>query len=413
PPDATVSLNGAVLSRGAFRGLFGRDETVELAVTKEGYTEYRETVALTAAEAVMRTVRLDAGSTPAEAPVDPTVDKTVEKPADEGPVLRVVPVSSSRIVALAAGSGTSVVASDAAGKVFALGADGKVLWSAPTGNGSNENSQAVAGAGVVAYAGDRSLAVFDAATGARLWQKALGKGDSGLFGRRPAFVGSLLVMSSDAGIASYEAKTGIAGASFAIAGGSDMSPCCSGGVLYIASKSGVFQAVDAASMAVKASVPTGAVQPVASAPVVSGKRAVFADRRGLVTAIALDSTAIAWQSNLDSAKSVEIFSDPLVTSDSVCVTGKRVLYALSLADGKPRFAPLQGITTQPCEAKGYLWCGAGSTLKQIDPATGKTLAEFALAAAASGRPAFDGKVLFVPLADGSVGMVNLEKLKKS
>jgi len=166
-------------------------------------------------------------------------------------------------------------------------------------------------------------------------------------------------------------------------------------------------------MAVKASVPTGAVQPVASAPVVSGKRAVFADRRGLVTAIALDSTAIAWQSNLDSAKSVEIFSDPLVTSDSVCVTGKRVLYALSLADGKPRFAPLQGITTQPSEANGYLWCGAGSTLKQIDPATGKPLAEFALAAAASGRPAFDGKVLFVPLADGSVGMVNLEKLKKS
>lgn len=397
PPDATVSVNGAVLSRGAFRGLFGRDETVELAVTKEGYTDYRETVALTAADAVTRTVRLDSGAAPAETP------------ADEGLSIHFAPVSSSRIVALGAGSGVSVAA-DAAGKVFVLGADGKVLWSAPTGNGTNENSQAVAGSGVVAYAGDRTLAVFDAATGAKLWQKALGKGDSGLFGRRPAFAGSLLVMSSDSGIAAYDAKTGNAAAGFAIAGGSDMSPCCSGGVLYIASKSGVFHAVDPAGMTGTASIPTGAVQPVASAPAISGKRIVFADRRGLVTAIDLGSTAVAWQAKLDPAKSVEIFSDPLVTSDVVCLMGKNALYALSLADGSPRFTPLQGITTQPCEAKGYLWCGAGKTLKQLDPASGKTVAEFSLAAAASGRPAFDGKTLYVPLADGSVGMMSLDKI---
>ncbi len=406
PPDATVSVNGAVLSRGAFRGLFGRDETVELAVTKEGYSDYRETVALTASDAVTRAVRLDSGAAPAETPAD----ATTETPADEGLTIRFAPVSSSKIVALSAGSGAPVVAADASGKVFAIGADGKVLWSASTGNGTNENSQAVAGAGVVAYAGDRSLAVFNAATGAKLWEMALGKGNSGLFGRRPAFADSLLVMSSDAGIAAYDAKTGSVVADFSIAGGSDMSPCCSGGVLYIASKSGVFQAIDPASMTGKASVQTGAVQPVASAPAVSGKRAVFADRRGLVTAIALDLMTVAWQAKLDPAKNVEIFSDPVVAADSVCLTGKNVLYVLSVTDGAPRFAPLQGITTQPCSAKGYLWCGAGTTLKQIAPVSGKAVAEFPLAAAASGRPAFDGKVLYVPLANGSVGMMNLEKM---
>lgn len=397
PPDATVSVNGAVLSRGAFRGLFGRDETVELAVTKEGYTDYRETVALTAADAVTRTVRLDAGAVP------------VETIAPEELSVRAVPVSSSRIIALTTAAGSAVVASDAAGKVFALGPDGKVLWSAPTGNGSNENSPAVAGSGVVAYAGDRFLAVFDAGTGTKLWQKALGKEDSGLFGRRPAIAGSQLFMSSDGGITAFDAKTGSPGASFAIGGGSDMSPCFSDGVLYIASKSGVFQGLDAASMAGTGSIQTGAVQPVASAPAISGNKAVFADRRGLLTAISLDSKSIAWQARLDQAKNVEIFTDPLVTGETVYVMGKKALYALSLLDGSPRFAPVQGITTQPCEAKASLWCGSGPKLLQIDPSTGKTKAEFTLPAAASGRPAFDGKTLYVPLSDGSIGMINLER----
>lgn len=401
PPDAIVSVNGAVLSRGAFRGLFGRDEAVGLAVTKEGYVDYRETVSFAGVDAVTRTVRLDAGSV------------SVESPSPEGLSVRAIPVSSSRIVALAYGSGSVIVASDAAGKVFALDADGKVLWSQPTGNGSNENSSAVVGSGVVAFAGDRFLVVFDVGSGAKLWQKPLGKGDSGLFGRRPAIAGSMLVMSSDGGIASFNAKTGNAGANFAISGGSDMSPCCSDGVLYIASKSGVFQAVEAASMAGKASVTTGAVQPVASAPAVFGKRAVFADRRGLVTAIDLDSMAVAWQSRLDSTKNAEIFSDPLVTADSICIMGKNVLYSLSLPDGTPRFAPVQGITTQPCGAKGYLWCGSGSKLLQIDSATGKTQADYPLPAVASGRPIFDGTALYIPLSDGSVGMINLETLKKS
>ncbi|HNY17901.1 MAG TPA: PQQ-binding-like beta-propeller repeat protein [Treponemataceae bacterium] len=395
PADATVSVNGATLSKGAFRGLFGQDETIELAVTKEGFKDYRETVALSSGDAVTRAVKLEAG----------------EKQSSGALSVQPVPVSSVKIIALSADGGSVIAASDAAGKVYALGPDGKVRWSQSTGNGSNGNSPAVIGNGAVAYAGDSVLAVFDAATGAKLWQKSLGKGDSGLFGRKPAFAGSALAMSSDGGIVAFDAKTGAETARFAMTDGSDMSPASSGGVLYIASKSGAFHAIDAATMTEKSSVQTGAVQPVASAPAISGNLAIVADRRGLVTAVSLPSMTVAWQKRLDPVKSVEVFSDPVLTGDSAFVMGKGALYALSLADGSPRFAAIQGITSQPCLAKGYVWCGAGTALLQIVPSTGAVAGKLPLPAVASGKPAFDGVRLFVPLTNGSVGIVSLDALK--
>jgi hypothetical protein len=394
PADATVSVNGATLSKGAFRGLFGPNESIELAVAKEGFKDYRETVSLSSGEAVTRSVRLEADENQSTATLS----------------VNPVPVSSVKLVALSAG-GSVVAASDAAGKVYALGPDGKVRWAQPTGNGSNGNSPAVIGNGAIAYAGDSVLAVFDAATGAKLWQKALGKGDSGLFGRKPAFVGSFLAMSSDSGIVAYDAKTGAEAARFAMTDGSDMSPACAGDVLYIASKSGVFHAIDSSTMTGKSSVQTGAVQPVASAPVISGNIAIFADRRGLVTAVSLSSMTVAWQKRLDPAKTVEVFSDPVLSGDSAYIVGKNALFSLSLADGSPRFAAMQGITGQPCLAKGYIWCGAGSSLLQIVPSTGAVAAKLPLPAAASGKSAFDGARLYVPLANGSVGVLSLDSIK--
>ena len=395
PADATVSVNGATLSKGSFRGLFGQDESIELAVSKEGFKDYRETVALSSGEAVTRSVRLESDEQHSSATLSVRPD----------------PVSPVKIIALSADGGSVVAASDAAGKVYALGPDGKVRWAQATGNGANGNSPAVIGNGAIAYAGDSVLAVFDAATGAKLWQKALGKGDSGLFGRKPAFVGSSLAMSSDGGIVAYDAKTGAETARFAMTDGSDMSPAYSGGVLYIASKSGVFHAIDSASMTEKSSVQTGAVQPVASAPVIAGNLAIIADRRGLVTAVSLSSMTVAWQKRLDPVKSVEVFSDPVLTGDTAFLVGKNTLYSLSLADGSPRFAAIQGITSQPCFAKGYIWCGAGTSLLQIVPSTGAVAGKLPLPAVASGKPAFDGVRLYVPLANGSVGMLSLDALK--
>jgi outer membrane protein assembly factor BamB len=401
PADATVSVNGATLSKGSFRGLFGKDEAIELAVAKEGFKDYRETVALSSGAAVTRAVRLEPGESA----------KAAEPSAPDTLAVRAVPVSSAKLVALSCDEGSIVAASDAAGTVYRLGTDGKTRWSQATGNGANGNSPAVVSGGVVAYAGDRVLVVLDAATGAKLWQKALGKGDSGLFGRRPAFAGSTLAMSSDVGIVGYDAKTGTEGARFAIADGSDMSPACSGGVLYVASKSGVFHAIDPATMTGKASVQTGAVQPVASAPSIAGDLAIVADRRGQVTAISLSAMTVSWQKRLDPAKSVEVFSDPVVTGDSVYVSGKNALYALSLADGSPRASPIQGVTTQPCLAKGYVWCGAGSTLLKIVPATGAVAAKLTLPASASGKPASDGARLYIPLSNGSVGILSLDTVR--
>ncbi len=401
PADATVSVNGATLSKGAFRGLFGKDEAIELAVAKEGFKDYRETVALSSGAAVTRAVRLEPGESAPEA----------RTAAPDPLAVRAVPVSRAKLVAISCDGGSTVAASDAAGTVYCLGSDGKARWSQATGNGANGNSPAVLSGGVVAYAGDRALVVLDAATGAKLWQKTLGKGDSGLFGRRPAFAGSVLAMSSDGGIVGYDAKTGAELARFPLADGSDMSPACSGGVFYIASKSGVFHAIDPATMTGKASVSTGAMQPVASAPVIAGDLAIVADRRGQVIAVSLSAMTVSWQRRLDPAKSVEVFSDPVVARDSVYVAGKSALYALSLADGSPRVQAIQGITTQPCFANGYVWCGAGSALLQIVPSTGAVAAKLPLPASASGKLAFDGERLYVPLADGSVGILSLDTVK--
>lgn len=415
PVDAEVSVNGTKLARGNFAGLFSRGETISVSVKKSGFAEYVEAISITGAEPVTRDIRLEAVT--AESPASPA--PKAEKARPEGPVswealkpaATLASASSSRLLYVSSSGDGKFYASDATSGISAVGAKGQKLWYGQTGNGSNANSPAVVAGSYVAFAGDRTLSVLDAAGGKTLWSVALDKTNSCIFGRHPALFGGRLYASSSDGISAFSLADGKSVGSLAISDGSDMSPAVFGKTLYIVSKTGTFYAIDPDSLIVKASLATGATQPVATEVAALDGKAYFVDRKGQVTAVKSDASAVVWQEKLGEGKAVEVFSDPVVTSTGVYITAKGTLYALSVASGARLFPPLSGVTSTVCAVKKSLWCGmTGNMLAELNAADGKVLRQITLPAAVSGPPAYAGGILSAPLANGQELLVELAAL---
>ena len=391
PVDAEVSVNGTKLARGNFSGLFSQGETISVSVKKAGYTDYAEDVSIAGGEPVTRDIKLEAVKAVAPAAPAPKTEKA--KP--EGPVsweelkpaTNLVTASTSKILYVSPSGDGKFYASDAKSGISALGAKGQKLWSGQTENGSNTNSPAVVAGSYVAFAGDKTLSVLDSAGGKRLWSVTLDKTNSCIFGRHPVLFGGTLYASSNDGLSAFNLADGKSAGSLAISDGSDMSPSISGKTLYIVSKTGTFYAIDPAALSVKASLATGAMQPVATEVVVLDGKAYFVDRKGMVTSVKTDASAIVWQKKLSAEKTVEVFSDPIVTSSGVYITAKGTLYALSAASGDRLFPPVSGVTSTVCAVKKSLWCGmTGNMLAELNAANGKILRQITLPAVVSGPP---------------------------
>jgi hypothetical protein len=415
PADAEVSVNGTKLARGNFSGLFSQGETISVSVKKTGYTDYAEDISIAGGEPVTRDIKLEAVK--AESPAAPAAKPEKAKP--EGPVsweelkpaTTLATASSSKILYVSPSGDGKFYASDAKSGISALGAKGQKLWSGQTENGLNTNSPAVVAGSYVAFAGDKTLSVLDSAGGKLLWSVALDKTNSCIFGRHPAMFGGTLYASSNDGLLAFNLADGKSAGSLAIADGSDMSPSISGKTLYIVSKIGTFYAIDPANLSVKASLATGAMQPVATEVVVLDGKAYFVDRKGMVTSVKTDASSIVWQKKLSAEKSVEVFSDPIVTSSGVYITAKGTLYALSAASGDPLFPPVSGITSTVCAVKKSLWCGmAGNMLAELNSANGKVIRQITLPAVVSGPPVYSGGILAAPLANGQELLVDLAAL---
>lgn len=353
----------------------------------------------------------------ARATPEPTARQTAAKPNEQKKqkiISRMISVSQAKLVAVCPAGDGGYFASDAKSVVTAIGADGKILWSAQTGNATNALNPPVTGGGVVAFAGDKNLAVFDAVTGKQLWALALDKTNTGLYGRHPAIAKRMLFLAGDSGIVVYEAKTGVKAGTIMFMNGSDMSPLHANGKIHIVSKSGAWHKINADTLTILRTLETGASQPVASAPAVSGTTVVFTDRKGTVTALDLESGALLWQEKLDKTKAVDAFADPVIAAGCVYVYAKGTLYGLDLATGKPMFAPLAGATSAPCFAGGLVWYGEGKSLVALSPADGSVAKKIAIAGTVSGTPIpaspvpSDGSAIIVPLASGKLFVQPLE-----
>jgi len=303
--------------------------------------------------------------------------------------VRSLSVADSSLAAGIISDGNSFYAADASGSLLCLAADGSVAWKTKTPNKQNTNSRPTVSGKALLYAGDATLEALDAKTGAKRFSVPLGSTDSGFFGRRPLVVGSKVYLSCDSGLEVLSSDDGSRLASIALPDGSDMTPTPYLGQLLIVTRSGLFCSVDPESGEISSKIQTKALQPVATSPLVAGKCAYFADRKGLVVCVDLDSGKIRWESRLEQGKSVGVYNDLIEQGGTLYAFAKGSIYALSEADGKPSFEPIREAATPPCLAAGKLWYGtADKKIVAADPASGKRVAEFPSSdLAPSGQPA--------------------------
>jgi len=332
----------------------------------------------------------DAEEKPAGSVAVPAAAEAEKETASAAPAaVRSLSVSDASLAAGIVSDGGCFYAADASGSLLCLAADGSIAWKAKTANKQNSNSRPTVSGGALLYAGDATLEALDAKTGAKRFSVALGSADSGFFGRRPLVVGSKVYLSCDSGLEVFGRDDGSRLASIALPDGSDMTPSLYQGRLLIVTRSGLFCAVDPESGEISSKIQTKAMQPVATSVLVAGKCAYFADRKGLVVCVDLESGKTRWESRLEQGKSVGVYNDLIEQGGILYAFAKGSIYALGEADGKPRFEPIRDAATPPCLAGGKLWYG-GTDKKIVaaDPASGKRLAEFASSdLAPSGQPA--------------------------
>ena len=200
------------------------------------------------------------------------------------------------------------------------GADGAVLWSAKTRNSENDNSCPVSGTGLIAFAGDKELSVFDASSGKQRFSRALDSSDSGLFGRRPAIAGNKLYLATSDGIMVLDAQSGSSVGTIALHDDVEMTPAVSGTKLYAASVGGVFYIMDGEGLSVSGQVTTPRPSPTRLRPSSRADRLISSIGKGLAVCIDLDSQTVAWSKRVDAGKNLNVLQDSVFgDSGLVCV----------------------------------------------------------------------------------------------
>jgi len=381
PADAVTTINGKSSVKGSFSGSFDTGKTLNVIIERDGYERATESIVVEGTSDIVRTVSL------------------VKKAQD---ISHAYPISTAKLVAVSVSGSGSRYTSDSRSVVYAIDTDGSIRWTAKTDNGTNTLNPPVYGNGVVAFAGDRALSVFDDVTGKQVWSIALDKSNTGLYGRHPVIAKGKLYLANDSGIAVYEEKSGTLISTIAFANGADMSPAFASGMIHIVSKSGVWYMINADTLKIEKSLDTGAIQPVASAPSIAGNTVVFVNRKGTVTAINSDTGTLLWQEKLEATKSIDVFTDPLIASGGVFIYAKGTLYALELTSGKPRFDPISGATSPACVADGVIWYGEGTSLVALKPVDGSVVKKIPVSGQVSGTPVLSGHTLLAPLASGKL-----------
>ncbi len=386
PADSLVLVDGKDMGQGDRDIELPPASKVSLLLRRKGYEDYREDLDL-------------AGSS-----ADPVVRSLRLKPLA---IYGKVAVSRYPLIGGLAFADGRLYAADSHGDVVAFDGEGKVYWSADSKNGMNANSPPVAQGGLVLFAGGKSLALYDEASGVERSSFGLDKSDSGLFGRRPLLLGGKILLSSENGLAVFDPSGTDAPSAAALPEASDASLSAYGSDAVILTRGGILCVLDGASLAVKAQIKTGATQPIAVRPIVRGDLAYLVDRKGLVSCVDLAAKKLLWEKRLEAGFSVEAFSDPLVTDTGIYIVAKSKLYALSPDTGDKLFSPIAGIQASPIEGEGLLWLGAGGkSIICLDPKTGAKAATIGLGAPVSAAPVADGDLLAFPLEDGSVVIVN-------
>ncbi len=270
PEDSEIELNGKSAGTGAYSADVNPGDSLTLVIRREGYAT--KTIAVTARG-------------PASYPVQ----------LEPMPIEASFAAGSGPLVGAVQSSGDVLIAADRQGQIIGTDRQGGPLWKVATQNGPNENSSPVIGPENLYFTGSKEFLVVSIRTGTVVSRTSLDSATTHLFGQRVAVSSSLGVYPTAASLTVFDPATGAAVRQIPIAGGTLMTPAISDGRVLVVNQAGVFLALDPESGQALFQVPTGASQPVAGSVVVSGSRAFFADRKGLVVCVDMDAHKTLWK----------------------------------------------------------------------------------------------------------------------
>jgi outer membrane protein assembly factor BamB len=378
-------LDGRTLGRGTYQGKHLVGEVLNFSFRNDGYEEKNLKIEVAAAAIGPHRVELEAK-----------------------PVYSRFKASSAKIVGLVSYGADRLIGSDAAGKVFCVSPDGRVLWTAATANTPNESSVPVVIGDRVYFSGAKEFVIIDAAKGTVSVRQTLDSASANLFGRRVTPHPKGILFPANQNILVKDAATGDTLQTIKTGGDCMMTPLLFRDRIYIADQLGKVHILNAETGAEEGVLSTQALQPVAQAIQVAGSVGFFAGRRGNVVAFDLEKRTVLWQAKLSEDSSATVFHDAAVLGSSVYIFSKNMIYALSAAGGAPLHDPIKDIGAPPLAFKEMLYFGTTDNRMVVHSAARNRTEKFlALNARASSRPeVFRDEYVALGTGDGEIIIVN-------
>jgi outer membrane protein assembly factor BamB len=381
PGDSEIRLNGKLAGTGSYEAEVNPGDSLTLVIRHEGYAE--KTLAVIA-------------KSPASYPVQ----------LEPMPIEAAFAAGSAALVGEVQSSGDVLVAADRQGALVGADRRGRTLWKVATQNSPNENSSPVVGKDNLYFTGSKEFVVVAIRTGAVVSRTLLDSSTTHLFGQRVAVSSSLGISPTASSLTVFNPATGATVRQIPVAGGTLMTPAISDGRVLVVSQTGVFMAMDPGTGQVLFQVPTGASQPVASSVTVSGARAYFADRKGLLVCVDMDARKVQWKAALKGPGATGVFQDLERSADGIFAFAGNSLFAISAADGTELFPRIDAVSTPPLYRDGRLYFGTqAGALTVVDAGTGKTVKSLDLKAVANTRPQADGPRLLVGTTTGQIMVI--------
>jgi len=381
PSDASLVVNGEKSPNGEWSGSMEDGSVLKIEASRDGYEPVNRKVTVSATTGSV-VIKLN------PQPIEVTSSLDMGTP-----------------VGVLAGKGPMYLTADAAGKVVAFNAGGKVLWKHASANSPNSNSSPVEYKDRVYFSGGSELVILERNSGKVVNTVALEDARSHLYGRRVVPISDQLMLPTNDSLILIDAD-GQELKTLPIPGGSSMSPSLWSGKAVIADKKGDLLVINPANGAVLTSVSTSAVQSVAQSPAIFEDKAVFSSRKGVVAAVDLKSGTLLWERDLNRT----VFSDVLVAKEGCFVyTTKKEVFALSWKTGEDLYGAIAETTSVPGYDRGKLvLTDKSGILKIVNAGNGSVVQKFNLKDSFTARPIFRNGIIVGVGKSGQFYRINPE-----
>ncbi len=275
--------------------------------------------------------------------------------------------------------GEGWVAATQDGRILALNANGRPLWTALCSNLVFNGAVAVADSNVVVTTGGGAVVAVNAATGSQAWQVTLdGTLRHGPLAMRRGNDWQIVLLSSGDGVLhALDAKTGHLLWHAEATGRSDGPPAADRRHIALGNCDAALHLFDGVSGASLAHIPVGTDAQMAGGVLLQDARAYAGTRAGMLVCFDLDATRLSWSAAVTDG---ETFVTPVSAGPAV-MTGAPdgTVAAFDAASGSPVWkVSVSNAVTALCEHDDALFLAAGGSLIGLRNADGSRFATLAV-----------------------------------